>query len=567
VRSASWLRRAVWERRSAVGLALGAVAFVVSFAPSLLPRPWPLQAVAAALAAISAYAVGALVSYLLAPVVRWFGLSVTSAEERRPLLRLLVVSAAVGAVVWASLSFHQGNVATARLVGVEPPSWSEHGLAVGAALLLSASVLALVGVVRLATHVPNVLLRFALPPWASRLVSLAVVLMLVLWAGNELLVQRTMRAVSTAAAALDQTSPELPPPVSPLRSGGPGAAQSWEDLGHHGQLFTASGPSRARIEEVTEVPAEEPIRVYASLSAGDSVEEIATALLDELERTGAFDRSVLVLVNTTGRGWVDEFNAAAVEHLTGGDSAIAAIQYSYLPSHLALVSDRRTPREAGRAAFRAVHEAWQRRPSDRRPRLYVSGESLGAYGGTSAFTDLDDLLSSTDGAVWVGTPSFTPLWRSLTDSRQRGSPEIAPVHEDGRHVRFVTRPADLRNDVYGRPLGVWQRPRVVFLQYPSDPIVWWSPELAHREPDWIGESAGADVIPTLRWWPLVTFWQLALDMVVAGNVPPGHGHIYEEDMVPVWDAVLHGPDRTEEQQARITAAIRADVEAAGTRDP
>jgi uncharacterized membrane protein len=563
MRPFSWSRGALWERRSALGLLLGALAFVISFAPSLLPRPWPVQATAAALSALSGYAVGALASYFVRPVVDWFGVRVVAAESRRTLLRGLVVGAVLVAVVWAAMSFHEGRVLTARLVGAEPPTWNEDGLAVVAGLAGALLFLLVVGVLRLVTHVPHALLRFALPRWASRLVSLAVVLLLVAWASNQFLVQRTMRAVSTAAAALDQSSPGLDPPSSPLRSGGPGATQEWEDLGRQGQRFTAAGPGAERIAEVTGRSATEPIRVYASLPAGDTPAEIAETVVTELERTGAFDREVLTLINTTGRGWVDEFNVSAIEYLMAGDTATAAMQYSYLPSPVALLSDRRTPREAGQALFRAVHEAWSQRPEDDRPALYVGGESLGAFGGTSAFDDLDDLLEQVDGAVWVGTPSFTPMWRDLTQARHRGSPEVAPVYDDARHVRFVTRPADLQRDLYGRRLGAWARPRVVFLQYPSDPIVWWSPDLAHREPDWIGESAGSDVNPNLRWWPLVTFWQLSLDMAMAGETPAGHGHIYEDDMVPVWAAVLRGSAASAELQESVAAAIRADVTALG----
>lgn len=557
--SPSRWRDAVWSRRSALGLVLAAVAFVVSFAPSLLPRPWHLQAVAAALAAVSAYAVGALLSYFVSPVIRWFGLRVTSDEARRPLLDALVAVLGVGLVVWAALAFHDGRVVTSRLVQAPPPSWVEDGLAVAAGLGLTVALLLLVGVVRLVTHVPHALLRFALPAWASRLVSLALVLLVIAWGSNQLLVQRTMNAVSSAAAALDQSDPELPPPTSPLRSGGPGAIQTWEDLGFQGQRFTAGGPDAAKIEAVTGRSAVDPIRVYASLSAGETLPEIAQTVVAELERTGGFDREVLTIINTTGRGWIDEFNVSAIEYLTGGDSATAGMQYSYLPSHLALLSDRRTPRQAGEALFQAVHEAWSQRPVHDRPQLYVSGESLGAFGGTTAFDGIDDLLDKVDGAVWVGTPSFTPMWRELTAARHRGSPEIAPVYDDARHVRFVTGPADLERDVYGRRLGPWGRPRVVFLQHPSDPIVWWSPRLAHREPDWIGEDAGADVNPDLRWWPVVTFWQLSLDMVVAGTTPAGHGHIYEDDMVPVWDSVLPRPRVAAEVRDRIVAAIRDQV--------
>jgi uncharacterized membrane protein len=253
---------------------------------------------------------------------------------------------------------------------------------------------------------------------------------------------------------------------------------------------------------------------------------------------------------------------APLEYLHGGDTAIVAVQYSYLPSPVALITDRRTPREAGQAFFRAVHEAWSQRPPEDRPDLYVGGESLGAFGGTSAFADVADMLTEIDGAVWIGTPSFTPMWQELTRARNEGSPEVAPVYEEGRNVRFVTRPADLTRDLYGRRFGPWVPPRVVFMQHPSDPIVWWSPDLVHSEPAWIGEGAGDDVNPDLRWWPLVTFWQLTIDMAVSGGTNPGHGHVYEDEMVPTWEAVLRRPV-SDEVRERIVATIRGEADALG----
>ena len=44
----------------------------------------------------------------------------------------------------------------------------------------------------------------------------------------------------------------------------------------------------------------------------------------------------------------------ALEYLHSGDTAIAAMQYSYLPSWVSFVGDRSTPVDAGRALFEAV---------------------------------------------------------------------------------------------------------------------------------------------------------------------------------------------------------------------
>jgi uncharacterized membrane protein len=257
----------------------------------------------------------------------------------------------------------------------------------------------------------------------------------------------------------------------------------------------------------------------------------------ELGRTGAFDREVLALMTTTGRGWVDEWTASSIEYLSNGDSAVAAMQYSYLPSPVALLSDRRTPAAAGKALLTKVEAELARRPGDARPRLLLGGESLGAYGGQAAFRDGEDMLARVDGAVWVGTPYFTPLARALVTHRQGGSPEVAPVVGDGTHIRFLTQPSELTRDLYGRPYGTWEHPRVAYVQHASDPIPRWSPDLLVDEPDWMHEGVDPDVAP-MRWTSFATFWQLTTDMMVAGSTPAGHGHTYREELVPVWAGVL-----------------------------
>ena len=68
--------------------------------------------------------------------------------------------------------------------------------------------------------------------------------------------------------------------------------------------------------------------------------------------------------------------------------------------------------------------------------------------------------------------------------------------------------------------------RVVYLQYPSDPIVFFNTRSLYREPDWMKTPRGQDVSPQLRWYPIVTFLQLAVDMMIATTAPIGHGHVY-----------------------------------------
>ncbi|MEV4896950.1 alpha/beta-hydrolase family protein, partial [Nonomuraea sp. NPDC055795] len=272
----------------------------------------------------------------------------------------------------------------------------------------------------------------------------------------------------------------------------------------------------------------------------------------ELERTGAFARPVLAVLGTTGTGWVDEQIADSLEYMYNGDSAMVALQYSYLPSWVSFLVDRGKAARAGEALFDAVRARWERLPPGERPLLVLSGESLGSFELEGAFRDLPDLVSRADGALFVGPPDANPIWRAVTAGREPDSPVWRPVYEQGRTVRFGQYPDDL-----SWPPGPWERPRVVYLQNASDPVVWWSTDLIYAKPEWLTAPRGPDVNPQMNWFPLVTFWQVLGDMSVALNVPAGHGHVYGANVVEGWAAIAAPDGWSAADTARLHALVSA----------
>lgn len=289
--------------------------------------------------------------------------------------------------------------------------------------------------------------------------------------------------------------------------------------------------------------------MYAGRESADTVEGVAERVVAELERTNAFDRRTLAVVTTTGRGWVNGNVAGAFEYVNGGDSAIAAMQYSFLPSALSFIADRDTPQMAGQALFEAVHRAWSARPEDQRPRLVVFGESLGSYGGQAAFASGADIVARTDGALLVGTPNFAQPWGRITADRDPGSFERLPVVDEGRSIRFASRPDDVDLP------GPWEFPRVVFWQHASDPITWWSFDLLLHEPDRLREPLGPDVDPGMRWIPFVTFWQVTLDMIFSVDVPAGFGHAFGPEAADLWVDILAPEGWDDSATARVRDAL------------
>ena len=135
-------------------------------------------------------------------------------------------------------------------------------------------------------------------------------------------------------------------------------------------------------------------------------------VIDELERTGAFQRKVLVVIPTTGTGWVNPTAAQAIELVHNGDTALVASQYSFLPSWISFLADREKAAEAGKKLIDRVHERWLQEPEATRPKLLVYGESLGTQAGEGAFDTLSDIRQTVDGVLWVGPPNSNRLWGS-----------------------------------------------------------------------------------------------------------------------------------------------------------
>lgn len=520
---------------------------------SLMPRPWYLQGVASGLSAIIGYAAGRFVAW----VVRGCGVRTEWSAHTRRLG--WVVLTAVGVVV-VPVSMYLGAYwqrVVRDLVGQprEPASFYIGVLPVAAALALGLLLLgrALRFLVR---RVARRLERF-LPRPVARLVGIVVVTAGAVFVLDESMQRVVLAAAERSARAADQgTPPGVVQPQSPLRSGSPASLEAWETLGSEGRLFVASGTDAAGIEMVTGAPALEPIRVYAGREAagpGSTPRDVAEHVVAELERTAAFDRAVVAVATTTGRGWVNEAVALSLETVMGGDTAIAAMQYSFLPSPVAFLADRESPQAAGRALLDAVHARLAQVPQERRPRLVVFGESLGSYGAQAAFGSGDAIVRDVDGALFVGTPNFAQPWRDLTSGRDPGSREILPVVDAGAAIRFAARAEDL--DLDGAP---WGDTRVVFWQHASDPVVWWSPDLLLGRPDWLEEPRGPDVDPGMTWIPVVTFWQVTMDMVFSLDAPDGHGHAYGADAVDMWAAILQ-PDGWTQQRRSAARAVVADL--------
>ncbi|WP_109525220.1 MULTISPECIES: alpha/beta hydrolase [Nocardia] len=547
-----------------VGLVVATLFFALSVTPSLVPRDWMFQGLISGINAALGYGLGCLLEWLyrvwmrpwirrwivprlrlwlriahLGPAPTWVGYAAKSAV-------LFACALSAGLMLVQSARWQREITALMGMAGTDTAAYLRTGLlslAVGVAVVavyrtVRETVLYLARQLKRWVRIPG-----ELAPTVGLL--LLVVLAVTLFNG---VASRAFFAVANSAFSVrnDHNSPNAVQPRQPERSGSPESLAKWETLGFEGRWFVSHGPSASRIAAVTGKPAREPIRAYVGLeSATDERDQVALAV-DELERTGAFDRKVIVVVTTTGTGWVNSMAAGAIEYMYGGDSAVVASQYSYLPSVLSFLADRGKAATAGRDLFDAVYQRWSQRPEGQRPKLFVYGESLGSQGSEAAFDGLADLRAKVDGALWVGPPNSNRLWKQFISRRDPGSPEVEPVYADGLVVRFAADTDDL-----SRPDTEWRAPRIAYLQHASDPIVWWSTDLIFSQPDWLSEPRGSDVSTQMRWWPFVTFWQVTADLTNAQGVTDGHGHRYGTLVVDGWAAVAQPPGWTPELAEKV----------------
>ena len=525
---------------SLIGVIGALVMYGVSVSPSLLARSWQWHAVASGVLSAVGYIVGLTIQRFYALVVPRLGVEITAPKAVSIAFRaVLLLGFFLWFLRWLLQSYRERKRAN-RLVGMRGETLGEYLLGTVCAFILMMALLGVAwGLQWIGRAIVSVLSQWMYMVFALAL-SLLILVVIVYALTSQVLLKLGINFFTRHARKMNnRTAKGIVQPQVPERSGSPHSLSSWRAVGGQGRVFLGRGPSRADIEAVTGCAAMEPIRVYAGMpEEGQSLQNAADLVVEELHRTGAFDRAVILIATSTGSGWVDEWQVQPLEYLTRGNCATASMQYSFVPSSINFLTDLDVSEEAAVILFETIRRAVDEIPEDRRPALFVCGESLGAYASQHVFSGIVDVLSRTDGALWVGTPAFTPMHAELTAIRHRGSPEVAPVVANGRHVRFVNVPENLWADVYGRELGDWNYPRIVYAQHPSDPVVWWNSELVWHKPDWISEKVDGDVSPHMQYTRGATYIQVLVDMPVAGTAPGGHGHTYHEELIPLWEAIL-----------------------------
>ncbi|WP_050526058.1 alpha/beta hydrolase [Pseudorhodobacter aquimaris] len=525
-------------------LCLAFVSLATSLTPSLIPRDWQVQGILGGIVMGVGYVIGRLF------IAFWRLLELPEPKGRAiALARFIAVVPTAMILAWCLFSARDWQNGIRMRMGMDLLE-SSNTFRMLALALVGFGVLVLFGYALqwLFDRIRFRLYRF-MPMRTANLAGFILTALVLIFLARDGVINRVLIGLDDSVTLAQRLFADAPPPPEAQGlTGGAASLVDWGALGQPGRDYILGGPDATDIASFTGGEAMTPIRVYVGRAQADTAQRRADIALAELIRQGGFEREVLIVSMPTGTGWMDPGAMDPVEYMHDGNIATVAVQYSYLQSPLALILETQSGLDQAAALISTVHRYWRDLPKDARPRLYVFGLSLGAWSsmhGTDLFVLLDDPIN---GALWAGPPFPSVRWQNVVASRNADSRYVAPVLGDGQLVRFASHDKDV-----GGPDG-WGDMRIVYLQYPSDPIVFFTTSAAFRAPQWMKEPRAADISPDMRFTPVVTQLQLAVDMLLANTAPEGHGHAYyAADYIGPWVAVTAPTGWTAQDTTRLIA--------------
>lgn len=388
---------------SIIGLLGAMLFFCASLTPSMLPRPPVVQGILSGMLLVVGYGVGKTLLY------SWRFLEFKELDKQYWTIVSWPLAALLGILSLFTLNrmtLWQNSIR--ELMEMAPIST---GYPVRVALIALVTAIVLMLFVRALISLGSKVIRQVnrvFPRRISIALGSLIAVILVTTLVNGLLVKTGLNILDKVFATSDRVLDEgVSQPLLDTNSGNANSVVSWDDIGKNGKRFLTDGPDQAEIAEFTGRPALQPVRIYAGFNTGESFEERAAIAVQDLIRSGGFERSVLVVATATGTGWLDPAFVQPLAFMHQGDISIISMQYTYVPSWLSIMVDPDRSRRAAKALFDEVFKIWTALPRDERPELYLFGLSLGALG-SEASGDIVSLYCPTRLMARFGAGRHSP---------------------------------------------------------------------------------------------------------------------------------------------------------------
>ena len=286
--------------------------------------------------------------------------------------------------------------------------------------------------------------------------------------------------------------------------------------------------------------------MYVGLVTASSAEERARIAVVELDRLGAFERGRILAVCPAGPGFVNPVPIEAEEHMSRGDVASVAVQYSTKRAHRA-----KDERPLARATFRRLLELLRDRirgiEADRQPELLAYGESLGAWIGAEL---LGERGLATVRDLGVGRAA-------LVGVPYRGVQHLARAKEQAGGLPEEVAVLAAAEELDRLPEERLRRIRYAVVMHPEDPVVYFSGRrLLWERPAWLplGERRHPRIPPGMWWMPGITWLQVLFDVKNATGSSPrfaAAGHDYRPELPAVVRVAFGHMDVSPEQLSRV----------------
>ncbi len=546
--------RVVWRLPSIAGLIGAAIGYANALTPSLLPHSLMFLLLLTALGTLTGYAIGTTIGWALRkiPAVgRW--------HMPRWLVIVLLVLFWLPALAFTPVAVSwQAEQQSALDMPAALPSTV---VAIVLTALLSSLLLIGARGIRAGTNKIAALIsrRGPLHGWVSNrepshvhraiaVIRLGVSLVLILIA--VIAIQSALRWLIGSYDTVNADTSGQSATNLGVNSGSEQSLTPWDTLGREGRFYVSHTMTPSAIEQITGRTAQTPVRVYVGMQQGDTPEARTDLAVQELDRVDAWNRKYLSIFGVTGTGWVDPNAINSLEAVTDGDVTTVAVQYSAVPSWIGFVVDPQTTITQNRDMIDGVLAAWRAKPADQRPELILFGQSLGSLGTQGAWTadaTPEDVTAEIPHVAWIGPPAESVLWKKWQATRT-GGPAWEPIIGDGTITRVLVSANDPDGNEKKAP------PTIVFAAHANDPVVYWSPDLLLKHPDWLNEPLGPGVDPHMRWIPIITFLQVGMDLI-SGGEPPEVGHNYSANMAVAVALAVAPADWTTQQTAALQAAL------------
>lgn len=359
----------------------------------------------------------------------------------------------------------------------------------------------------------------------------------------------------------DIVEPAYPvPPTSRYVSAGPASSMPFEALGKEGRRFVLMALTSQDITAVMGEAATEPVRVVGGFEVSDDILERARLTLQDMEDVRAFERSLICVGSPTGVGYFNYSLAEALEYLTRGDCAIVVPQYALVPSALALTRTGQAE-ILTRTILEGIADRLASVPAERRPRVVLIGESLGANVALDiAVRDERAYLPHLDalgvaGGLHLGVPFRTRLW-----NQWRADPPAVDPHS---RLLLVSQP----DEADELPAG---QARHLMVVHHDDPVNKYGFAMIIQPPWWMGPpTTRPPLVPReVKFRPITSFVLATVDLLNGMQSKPGtferRGHDYRIDIRVGLQRAL-GLACTEDQADAIEVALRRREQAWATR--